>query len=336
MTLSDLEHFRNILLEREQNLSEWLDCIAASGGEDARKARDLLEEIREALEKIEQNRYGICKVCECEVELHRLEVQPATEVCLACISDKDKETLEEELYIASKIHRALLPKDIREIEGFDFAVKSLAAHSIGGDYYDFLRGNNGHSVKVIIADSMGKGMPAGLLVSNLQGALRILAETIESPSGLITRLNQWLCRNIPVTKFISLACVAFEPGDGDRTKLTYTSAGHWPAIIVREDGSVERLDPTGVVLGIGESFSYDESEHALASGDVIVLFTDGVTEAANGSDEMYGEERLVEYIQNHRGDSLDALLTDLVGEVLKFTESSELQDDLTLIALRKR
>lgn len=336
MTLSDLEHFKSLLLEREENLSDWLDSIVDADGDDARKVQALLEDIREALDKVENKSYGICKVCKGEVELHRLEIQPATEVCLSCISDKEKATLEEELFIASKIHRALLPRDIPAIDGFDLAVKSLAAHGVGGDYYDFLRSDSG-TVKVIIADSMGKGLPAGLLMSNLQGALRILAETIESPSKLITRLNQWISRNIPVTKFITLACVAIEPGSsGKPTRITQTNAGHWPSIIVRNDGSVERLDLAGVVLGIGEDFSYEEQECSLNSGDMLVLFTDGVSEAENGSGEMFGEDRLIKYMQSRRADSFDSILQDLVCNVQQFTGCPQFQDDLTVIALRKQ
>jgi sigma-B regulation protein RsbU (phosphoserine phosphatase) len=336
VTLSDLEHFRSLLLEKEQNLSEWIDSMSDARGDDVHKVHALLDEIKDALKRVEHKTYGVCEICKGEVEHHRLEVQPATEVCLACISDKEKATLEEELFIASKIHRALLPRDIPAIDGFDLAVKSLAAHGVGGDYYDFLRNDNG-IVKVIIADSMGKGLPAGLLMSNLQGALRILAETIESPSQLITRLNQWISRNIPVTKFITLECVAIEPGPpGKPTRIVHTNAGHWPSIIVRNDNSVERLDPTGVVLGIGEDFSYDEQECNLNSGDVLVLFTDGVSEAENPSGEMFGEDRLIEYMRSHRTDSFDLILTDLVCEVEQFTDCSKLQDDLTVIALRKK
>lgn len=145
--------------------------------------------------------------------------------------------LEEDLYLASKIHRALLPQTIPEIEGFEVEVRSLAARNIGGDYYDFLPGADSQTFRVVIADVMGHGLPAGLLMSNLQGALRILSSDIGVPGPLVTRLNQWLCRNVPVTKFVSMVCLNLEKTSGKETQVTYTNAGHCLPILIRSDGS---------------------------------------------------------------------------------------------------
>jgi len=134
MTLADLEHFRTLLLEREENLTEWLDSSGSVKAGDARKARSLLGEIKDALGRVENKTFGECKVCKGELELHRLEVQPTRQICLACISKEEQTELEEELSLASKMHRALLPQAIASIEGFEVAVKSLSARTVGGDY----------------------------------------------------------------------------------------------------------------------------------------------------------------------------------------------------------
>lgn len=341
MTLSDLEHFKNLLIEREQNLTAWLDSSGSPNGEDVQKAQALLMDIRQALGRVENQTFGACQgsapagICKGEVELYRLEVQPVTEVCLGCITKEEQARLEEELFLASKIHRALLPQSIERIEGYDVGVKALAARSVGGDYYDFLPSANGGRLRVVIADTMGKGIPAGLLMSHVQGALKILSEDIESPRLLISRLNQWLCRNVPVTKFVSLSCLALDSRAGRDSQITYTNAGHCPPILVRNDGKVERLEPTGGVLGVHEGFTYEEHTLSLSPGDLLVLYTDGVTEAENYHGGMFGEERLIEFAQTRRTDPLDKFLDDLLGEVQFFSEKPEMDDDFTVIALRK-
>ncbi|MEW5922540.1 MAG: SpoIIE family protein phosphatase [Candidatus Zixiibacteriota bacterium] len=336
MNISDIEHFKNLLETRQQNLTEWLDSLSAKNGEDARRAQELLTDIKKALERVDNKTYGQCVVCHGEVEIHRLEVQPAAQVCLDCISDEEKEQLEEELFLASKIHRALLPQTVAEIDGFEVAVRSIAARNVGGDYYDFLPAIDGRSIKVVIADSMGKGLPAGLLMSNLQGALRILAETDKSPAELVRHLNRWLCHNVPVTKFISLACVELSLQQDDKTPMILANAGHCPLILVRADGTVERLNETGGVLGIHDKFVYEQKEFRLASGDLVVLFTDGASEAEDSDGEMFGEENIVKYAQAHRHDSFDNFIDNLLDEIKMFAGITELADDTTIIALRKK
>lgn len=336
MTITELQHFRDLLVEKERNLNQFLTEQGSPNPEDLRRVQGLVEDIKRALGRVENGSYGTCKVCKEGVELYRLEVQPATEICLGCISEEEKNHLEEELYLASKIHRALLPQTIQKIDGFDTAARALAARSVGGDYYDFLPTTNGPATRIVIADTMGKGIPAGLLMANVQGVLRILAGEIASPSQLMTRLNQWLCRNIPVTNFISMVSLTVEPGASPKTGLIYTNAGHCPPLLLRAKGDVERLEPDGGVLGVHQEFTYSESSAQMESGDLLLLYTDGVTEAFNSRKELFGESRLIEYLKTHRKDDASELLTGLLGELRRFTGKAELDDDLTMIALRKQ
>jgi len=334
MTHGDLEHFKNLLLERQENLNNWLQTFAP-GDDEIRKVRALLNDINKALERVAEESFGVCEVCKGEVELNRLEVQPVRQVCLTCITEAERITLENELTVASRIHRALLPQTYEKIDGFEVAVKSYAAGSIGGDYYDFLARQNGFGSRIIIGDTMGKGLPAGLLMANLQGALRIYGEQIDSPAALVTRLNQWLCRNIPVVKFVSLCCVRVDNSNGQGSSLTYTNAGHPQPILVRRNGTVELLESTGGVLGVHENFTYQEKTVPFAAGDVLVLYTDGITEAENYHGAMFGEERLTEYIKNRRTESFDSFLEVLLSELQSFSEKPDLEDDTTVIALRR-
>ncbi|HWR82095.1 MAG TPA: SpoIIE family protein phosphatase [Candidatus Deferrimicrobium sp.] len=335
MLQSDLEHFKQVLTEKEQNLRNLVELFSSLESGDTQTGQALLREVREALGRIENHTYGACQVCQGAVELHRLEVQPVRQVCLGCISPQEQAVLEEELFVASKIHRALLPQQIPSVAGWELAVRSITAGSIGGDYFDFLPTADGKSVRVVIADTMGKGLPAGLLMSNLQGALRIFAERIEEPAILVTRLNQWLCRNVPVTKFISLACIMIESGHGRTSRIRYTNAGHCPPLVVRSNDGTEFLDASGGVLGVHEGFTYAEGSLTLKPADQIILYTDGVTEARNGHDEMFGEERLKSYFSSRRNGSLKANLDDFISEVSSFSGLENQVDDLTMVALRR-
>jgi sigma-B regulation protein RsbU (phosphoserine phosphatase) len=335
MTVEDLEHFRNLLLERQAKVAGWLELPPYAGNVDLDKAQKLLAQIRDAIGRIEQNSFGTCIVCKGEVELHRLEVQPVTEVCLSCITKQEQEELEEDLFLASKVHRALLPQTITRIDGFDVAAKSIAARMVGGDYYDILPASEGTSAKVVIADVMGKGIQAGLLMSNVQGALRILAEDYDQPAALVAKLNRWLCRNVPVTKFVSLACISIQPGHDHTARLVQANAGHCAPLIIRADGSIESLEPTGGVLGVHEGFEYGELICELRPGDLLVLYTDGATEAANEHGDMFGEQCLADFVKAHRTDNLQSVLDSLLEHIKTFCSISDLRDDYTVVLLRK-
>jgi len=336
MEIRDFEHFRDLLLERQQILAEWVNSGATLREQEVDAVRGLLNQIKDALGRIENHSYGCCDVCEGTVEPHRLEIQPISRVCIDCFSPEEKAVLEEDLFLASKIHRALLPQSIPEIKGFDLEVRSLAASNIGGDYYDFLQGPNGDTMRIVIADAMGHGLPAGLLMSNLQGALRILSSDIDHPAPLITRLNQWICRNVPVTKFVSMACMCLHFTGEDETRVTYANAGHVPPIVVRSDGSHEPLDATGTVLGVHEDFAYEEGSFTVSPGDHLVLYTDGVTEALNSRQEEFETERLVEFIRARQAEPFEGIVESLIASVLEFSGATQAADDITVIVLRKK
>lgn len=332
MTIADLEHFRDLLLAREENLKALIDAPSLDADQ-AVRTQSVLTEITEALERVRDNSYGTCTVCHGEIEKDRLEIQPAAQICLECISQQERARLEEDLHLASKVHRALLPQAVARIDGFEVAVKSLAARIIGGDYYDFLSGRLDDSTRIVIADTMGKGLPAGLLMSNVQGALRILADDIQSSAKLVSRLNEWLCRNVPVTKFISLFCLMIKPdSDGE---FTYVNAGHCPPILCRADGTIERLQPTGAVLGVTEDFVFHEDRSNFGPGDLLLLYTDGVTDAEKGQGEMFGEERLLDYVTRNSDKSPSDMVIGLQDEIRSFTGRHDFDDDLTVVAMRR-
>ncbi len=334
MTLADLEHFRNLLIERQQNLVE----LVEQTGDDLEmdKARELLGEIKGALDRVEHHKFGECKVCHDSVELHRLEIQPLTEICLGCVSKEELAQLENDLYMANRVYRALLPQCAAEIDGFEVAVRSAEARYVGGDYYDFLPPATGCKVhRIVVADIMGKGIPAGMLMSNVQGGIRLLSESISSPSELVARLNRWLCRNVPVTKFVSLVCLGVTFDDNGQALVTYANAGHCQPVVLRRSGQVDLLEPTGMVLGVREDTTYGEGQLKLESGDAIYVYTDGISEAENASGDQFGDKRVVEFLTPRRSNDLKTLLFDLVTQVQAFTLRPQLADDHVVLAIRK-
>ena len=173
-------------------------------------------------------------------------------------------------------------------------------------------------------------------MSNLQGALRILAGDIEYPGPLVTRLNQWLCRNIPVTKFITLVCLQLEANGSRGTHMAYANAGHCPPILIRADATVMQLAATGTVLGVHEDFTYGEQQLVIHPGDSLLLYTDGITEAENANGEMFGEERLIDFARMSHSELPEVCVDGLLTELQHFCGTPNPSDDFTVIVLRKQ
>jgi sigma-B regulation protein RsbU (phosphoserine phosphatase) len=233
-----------------------------------------------------------------------------------------------ELSEALKIQQRLLPQQVPQIDGWELAVSWQPASGVGGDCFDTIRFGDTR-LALTIADVVGKGIPAALLMSNLQAAVRAFASEAIEPQALCQQVNRILCGNIAEGRFISFFyCVL----DATAGVLTYTNAGHYLPMLVRADGSVERLGIGGPVLGVLADADYEQAQVGLAPGDRIVLFTDGLTEARDTADREFGEERLQQAAVAHRACSAPALQARLTAEVAAFT-GGHLHDDATLIIL---
>jgi sigma-B regulation protein RsbU (phosphoserine phosphatase) len=233
-----------------------------------------------------------------------------------------------ELAEALKIQQRLLPQQVPQIDGWELAVSWQPASGVGGDCFDTIRFDESR-LALTIADVVGKGIPAALLMSNLQAAVRAFASETVEPNALCHQVNRILCGNIAEGRFISFFyCVL----DADAGVLTYTNAGHYLPMVVHADGSVDRLGVGGPVLGVLADAEYEQAQIPVAAGDRIVLFTDGLTEARNADDEEFGEERLLASAIEHRACSAPAVQARLAEAVARFT-GGRLQDDATLIVL---
>jgi sigma-B regulation protein RsbU (phosphoserine phosphatase) len=229
---------------------------------------------------------------------------------------------------ARLIQRALLPSVMPDMRGCDLGALWTPASGIGGDCYDVLRFDDDR-VAISIADVVGKGLPAALLMSNLQAAVRAFATATAAPQDVCTSVNRLLCRNIASGKFVTF-CYAVV--DTARRTVSYANAGHFPPVLLHANGQVDRLAPTGLVLGVAPDWTYSNGSARIGAGDRLVCFTDGITEANNPAGEEFGEDRLIDAIRAHSAERADRLARAIADAVGTWTGGGP-QDDATLIVV---
>ncbi len=243
----------------------------------------------------------------------------------------EKERLEREMELAAEIQRQILPKAIPCLPGYELAGWNRPARQVGGDYYDFLPRSDGRLL-VTLGDVSGKGVPASLLVSTLHSASRLLVDRQELGPELVEKLNRHVCESSLPSKFITLVV-----GELDATRhcFDFVNAGHNPGVVVGADGGVRCLDATGVPLGLIPLARYQMGEVQLAPGDLLCLYSDGITEQADPSGEELGLERLIATLRSHRGEPLPRVLAELEVAVGAFADGVPQGDDQTVVLVRR-
>ncbi len=238
--------------------------------------------------------------------------------------------IEEELSLAHQIQQTFLQSDFPALPRCEVHAVNLPSRQVGGDYYDVVTAPDG-SFLVAIADVAGKGVPAALLSSMLQAALRTQARSVESPAAILRNINALVYRSTAVHQFATffLARVA-----ADGRRMTYCNAGHnWPALLRR--GQRTWLQAGGTILGIMEDVVLEEDSFDLASGDLLVFYTDGISEATNVEGELYGEERLMDFVSDlPPALNPEAIAMSILREIERHLGRLEAQDDRTLVVLR--
>jgi serine phosphatase RsbU (regulator of sigma subunit)/CHASE1-domain containing sensor protein len=241
-------------------------------------------------------------------------------------------SVEQELRVARSIQHALLPKDLPKLEGWEIAHHYQPAREVGGDFYDFLRLEDGR-VGFVIGDVSGKGMAAALVMANTQSVLRAVAHRGSvAPEQVLAEANEILCAYIPPTNmFVTCFYAILEPESG---RLRYANAGH-DLPYERHDGRVDKLRARGMPLGLMPDMGYEEKEAVLAAGDDLLFYSDGLVEAHDPKGEMFGFPRLQDLVRAHRsGDS--SLIAFLLSELARFAgEGWEQEDDITLVTLER-
>jgi serine phosphatase RsbU (regulator of sigma subunit)/predicted enzyme related to lactoylglutathione lyase len=237
----------------------------------------------------------------------------------------------QELEIAKQVQARLLPQRLPSIQGLDFAGVCIQARSVGGDYYDFLDLGAEHSA-LVIGDIAGKGIAAALLMANLQASLRSqCVSAVEDPQQFLTSINRQLFENSTVSSYATLFFSTYDSRSG---LLGYANCGHLPALILRNNGATERLDATCTVVGLFDDWQCSMAESRLDEGDILALYTDGVTEIFNEEEEDYGELRLLDALRRHRNLPALQMANAVIDEVLSFGVGEQF-DDVTLIIAKR-
>lgn len=245
----------------------------------------------------------------------------------------EKKKLESELLIAREIQQGLLPRELPAVKGFEVAAVNISSKQVGGDYYDVIPMEDGRTM-LVIADVSGKGTPASLLMANVQATVHALVPFNLSLSLATARINDLIYRNTGSDKFITFFWGTVDPST--RT-FRYVNAGHNPPIVIRTDGSVERLSDGGLILGVMRTMiPYEEGSIILEKGDCIVLYTDGVSEAMDINGNDYTEERLEEFVRTHHENSAEHMLAAIRNEIERHTLGAPQSDDITMVVLKAR
>jgi sigma-B regulation protein RsbU (phosphoserine phosphatase) len=235
-----------------------------------------------------------------------------------------------ELEIAAAVQQKLFPGDPPLLSTLECSAQCLAAREVGGDYYDFLPAGVDHQV-FLLADVSGKGVPAALLMANLQAAFRSQGEeALCAPAGLLTGINRHFFQSTGAERFATLFYGLYD----DRTRrLRYVNCAHNAPLLLRASGALERLDATALMLGAFAQWSCTVAEVALAPGDALVIYSDGVTEATSASGDEFGDARLERVVRGRQGQSAAQMVEAILGAVAAFG-SGPRSDDVTVMALR--
>lgn len=246
----------------------------------------------------------------------------------------DKKQYEKELAVAASIQQGLFPSELPQLPGFDVAAMNRPAQQVGGDYYDVLTLCDGGTDACLfcVADVSGKGLAASLLMSTIQATLRALLGREASLAELASRANELLFATTPGSKYATAALVLAHPLTGE---CRYVSGGHTETLLLRADGERVWLGATGVPLGLFPGMSWEEVSLALAPGDVLVLYSDGVSEAQTATYDEFGPERLADIVERERDQPAPAIIDAIVGAIDTFVEGAPQFDDITLMVIKR-
>lgn len=243
----------------------------------------------------------------------------------------EKERLEKEMRLAREIQEGLLPRTIPTVPGAEVAALALPSREVGGDYFDIVALPD-NRLLLVIADVTGKGVPAALLMSNIQACIHTMVPMDLTLEEVTSHMNRVIHQNTGYDKFITEFAAIYHADTG---QLDYVNAGHEPPMLIRQNGEIERLEKGGLLLGVMKNMAYERGRAHLAPGDGVVMFTDGVTEAMGPEQEEYTDARLEACLRMHHHESAQGLVNKIQADVEAFTGPVDvLSDDRTMIVLK--
>jgi serine phosphatase RsbU (regulator of sigma subunit)/pSer/pThr/pTyr-binding forkhead associated (FHA) protein len=244
----------------------------------------------------------------------------------------DRERLEQELQLASEIQQRFQPTQAPNVPGYELQGISFPCYEIGGDYYDFIERADGRMI-VTLGDVSGKGTAAALLMSSLHAAVHAQASSHSSLADTISAVNKYLAENIPSNRFITLFYAELDPASGG---VSFINAGHNPPLIVHAAGTTENLSAGGLPLGIRHDADYSEGRTQLHPSDVLVIYSDGVSEAVNPQGEEFGTERLYQVVSHNLNASAAGIRDRIEAALTKWAQGTPAADDITLVIVKRQ
>src|ERR1035441_22745 len=245
--------------------------------------------------------------------------------------EQTERIMQRDLSQAAEIQGRMLPDKAPEVPGADLAGFNAACRTVGGDYYDFFPYADGR-VALALGDVSGKGMPASLMMMALHALVQVLAEDPGNLAAFMTRLNKATCAQCPSNRFITFFFCVLDTNTGE---LTFANAGHNPPILVRASGEAQMLEGGGPVLGIFPIAFYAEQRVHLDAGDMLVLYSDGVTEANDTAYGEYGEARFIEVLKRYREAPATAIVDAVTSDLAEFAAGAPQADDITLVVAKR-
>jgi len=313
---------------REQLLAGRARLTEVVGETESERMLHLLEEVDSALHRIDHGSFGVCEICQGTVEEDVMRDNPLARVCLDCLTPKQQRALEYDLELAAQIQKGLLPPCDAAFAGWDISYHYQPAGVVGGDYCDLIDDGNG-GLYFVLADVSGKGVAAAMLSSNLRAVFRSLITVGLPTAELMTRANRLFRQNALPTQYATLVCgKATQSGE-----MEIVNAGHLPALLASERG-ITLLESTSQPLGMFDDQKFTASKARLHSGDTLVLYTDGVSEAENEGGDEYGIERLRKVIDDYRAGCTEKLIDACKQQLDQFRGRRERFDDETFLAMQ--
>ena len=323
MTSLNIPSLKNHLNERRGRLQETIKYVP-----DPTKLYSLLQQVDSALERIDGGSYGLCDVCHDPIEPERLLMDPLLTVCLDHLNHHQKKALEQDLELAIKIQRNLLPQNNLTVNGWNFSYVYNPVGTVSGDFCDFIKLGN-DAVLFALGDVSGKGISASLMMSHLNALIRSLLSFDLPVNEIVTRVNRLFCESSLSTHYATMVFgKAYNDGN-----VELCIAGHNPPLLI-QDGKVQTIIATGVPVGLFCESEYELSSINLLKGDSLILYTDGLTEASINEIE-YGEERLKQLLEKSIGLNAKSLLNSIINDQKSFIKSSPLFDDVTVSVITK-